>query len=83
MYVHCLDLSQVAATRTATWLPLTEYGAENAPDETLFYSLAEGRGELIMFGGIQTDVNNMRRLMQSGHVVSNMVYFLNPKKLLR
>ena len=83
MYVHCLDLSQVAATRTATWLPLTDYGVQNAPDETLFYSLVEGRGELIMFGGIQTDVNNMRRPIHSGHVVSNMVYFLNPKKLLR
>ena len=83
MYIYCLDLSGVTATKTVSWLPLTKYGIENAPEETLFYSLVQGRGELIMFGGIQTDVNNMRRPMQSSNVVSNAVYFLSCKKILR
>jgi len=83
MYIHCLDLNNVTTTRAVTWLPLTKYGVENAPEETLFYSLVLGRGELIMFGGIQTDVNNMRRPIQSSNVVSNAVYFLGCKKILR
>ena len=48
------------------------------PEETMFYSLVEGRGELIMFGGIQGDVMNMQRAMSQSKNVTSAVYYLSP-----
>jgi len=52
MDVHVLDISRVATENMAEWKPLSELQASNAPTETICCSLVEGRGELIMFGGV-------------------------------
>ena len=81
MYVHTLNISRVLSHGVVTWQPVHANTCINSPDETIFYSLVEARGELVMFGGIQVDMNNMQRGVQAAsdtQVVSNNVYFLRP-----
>lgn len=55
-----LDISEAVSARVVTWLPVkSNAGLAVAPEETILYSLVRGRGELIMFGGIQKDVSSM------------------------
>ncbi|KAK7486106.1 hypothetical protein BaRGS_00022715 [Batillaria attramentaria] len=87
MLIHVLDISQVLQSRTATWLPTQEVASPGAPDETIFYSLTEGRGELVLFGGIQKDPNSMQRINSPpnshSHIVSNGLFVITPKWLRR
>ena len=81
MYVHTLDVSRVLTEGVVTWQPVKANSCINAPEETIFYSLVEGRAELIMFGGLQMDLNSMQRGGQATtqpQTVSNNVYFLRP-----
>ncbi|XP_060066686.1 F-box only protein 42-like [Ylistrum balloti] len=81
MHLHVLDISEVIKTNTATWRPINENISLNAPEETIFYSLVEGRGELIVFGGIQRDIQSMQRGMDvKPQVVSNSLYIVSPRK---
>lgn len=72
MYV--LDISQALADDPyATWLPwksteLSSYG----PEETILYTLVPGKGELIMFGGIQKDGNVLNCLNCLSNCISNV-----------
>merc|ERR1719481_1440898 len=52
MDVHVLDISCVLSGHTAKWKELSELQASNAPIETICCSLVEGRGELVLFGGV-------------------------------
>lgn len=55
-----LDISEAISGHVVTWLPVkSNAGLAVAPEETILYSLVRGRGELIMFGGIQKDVSSM------------------------
>ena len=86
MYMHVLDISAAVSGRCVTWIPLNPNCDDNAPEETIFYSLIEGRGELIMFGGIQTstDLGSMQRgLDVKQQTVSNSVHFLTTEHVLR
>lgn len=79
MLMHVLDISNVVETATVTWNPIRDAVPANVPDETIFYSLVEGRGELIMFGGIQRDMNSMQRggdIKNQCHTVSNNIQLL-------
>lgn len=81
MQLHVLDISNVVSHCEVTWRPVIETFSTEAPDETTLYSLVEGRGELIMFGGIQRDVQSMQRGMDlKAHLVSNILYILSPQK---
>ena len=85
MYIHLLDVSKALEHKSVTWLPIADYPLYEAPEETIFYSLVHGRGELILFGGIQTDLNSMQRgLTFSGNsqVVKNTTHFLKAVKSL-
>ena len=83
MYVHVLDVSHAISDLTVSWLPIAEHSGVGAPEETIFYSLVEGRGELVMFGGIQTDLNGMQRgLNVNLQFVSNDTHFLEAPKSL-
>ncbi len=83
MYVHMLDVSEAVTKGIVWWLPLTDDCTGVPPEETIFYSLICGRGEMILFGGIQTDLNSMQRGMNvKSQVVSNNVHFLRSKKTL-
>lgn len=80
MHLHVLDIAEVVQGHV-TWRPIDESFSIDAPDETIFYSLSEGRGELIMFGGIQRDIQSMQRGVDlKSHLVSNILYILSPLK---
>jgi F-box protein 42 len=82
IHLHVLDITDIVQSRTATWQSVKENPSLEAPEETIFYSLVEGRGELVMFGGIQRDIQSMQRGMDvKSHVVSNNLYILSPPKL--
>ena len=58
--------------------------AGEAPEETILYSLVHGRGEIIMFGGIQTDANTMQMGMNiPPQVVSNNLHFIKAQYQFR
>jgi len=50
--LHILDLSSVVSGKKAKWLTLNDNVLDFAPEETVFYTISEGRGELILFGGL-------------------------------
>merc|ERR1712226_1810306 len=54
---HLLDISQAVDSHWVEWLPLPHTSLPNAPQESILYTLVLGRTELIMFGGLQKDVN--------------------------
>ncbi|KAG5900702.1 hypothetical protein JTB14_038220 [Gonioctena quinquepunctata] len=55
--IYVLDISQVLkGANVATWLP--PKNLKNGPEETILYTLVEGKSELIMFGGIQKEANS-------------------------
>lgn len=76
MYIHRLDLSQVVSDLKVTWKPLCDTYIGQAAEETQFYSLIAGRGELIMFGGILHEFKNSsslgrcNRISREVHIVS-------------
>lgn len=76
MCIYVLDISSACTVGKVHWQPLqqvTSYG----PEEIILYSLVLGRGEIIMFGGIQKYLSSRQ---QEGEclpeVVSNAIYFL-------
>ena len=86
MCVHVIDISQAVELGRVTWLPIRGVNLTNSPDEATFYSLVEGRGELMMFGGIRGDARNLQRGSSTlqPQAVSSDVNFLSftPKHLL-
>jgi hypothetical protein len=64
MAMYVLDISEVLSHKRATWLPPRTPPANQdaaAPEITVLYSLVLGMSELIMFGGIEKDeqeINN-------------------------
>ncbi|XP_059475817.1 F-box only protein 42-like [Neocloeon triangulifer] len=56
MAMYVLDISEVLSHKRATWLP-PKVSAEphHAPESTVLYSLVLGMSELIMFGGVEKD----------------------------
>ena len=83
MYIHTLDLSSVISDHKVFWLPI-KVNQGIVPEETIFYSLHSGRGELVMFGGIQADLTSMQRgVTVDKQVVTNKVYLLKPKVKVR
>ena len=79
MSVYVLDFSQALESGSVTWLPVQGTDLPGAPEETIFYSLVEGRGELVMFGGIRGDARNLQRgnTPNQQKAVSNDVLFLS------
>ncbi|CAH1774099.1 unnamed protein product [Owenia fusiformis] len=84
MHLYVLDISTVLTEGCVTWQPIREDVDSDAPEETIFYSIVEGRGELIVFGGIQTDLNTMsnRGYSSEPQIVTNHVYFIGSKKFM-
>ncbi|XP_014780877.1 F-box only protein 42 [Octopus bimaculoides] len=77
MHVHNLDISKAITEKTVTWREVHENISDCIPEEAILYSLVEGRGELIMFGGIQRDINTMQRGIHIRPRVSNNLYVLS------
>lgn len=80
MYIHVLDISDVVRTKTVTWQPLGHSEPADMPEETIFYTLVEGRGELVLFGGINKDIQSIQKDFGiKSHLVTKRLYFLKPE----
>lgn len=79
MVLHVLDISHVLESKTVSWQELKFDNMEGAPEETLFYSLVEGRGEILMFGGIERDIQSLQRGYGiKSHTVNSTLHILKP-----
>ena len=78
MCIHRLNIGNVLTANTISWLPSITHDVQNAPEERLFYSLVEGWGELLLFGGIRSDSHSAQlgRTTQTAQTASHNVYFL-------
>lgn len=75
--IYVLDLSEIYNSKPkATWLPAKNLN--NGPEETILYSLVEGKSELIMFGGIQKDANSVVLTTNNSFnsQISNSLHFI-------
>uniref|UniRef100_A0A6P7FJY5 F-box only protein 42 n=1 Tax=Diabrotica virgifera virgifera TaxID=50390 RepID=A0A6P7FJY5_DIAVI len=73
--VYTLDISKVLNDPpTATWIP--PKNIKNGPEETILYTLVEGKSELIMFGGIQKDANSIGFSKNMNNQISNSLHFI-------
>ncbi|XP_064461049.1 F-box only protein 42-like [Ornithodoros turicata] len=82
MHLYVLDVSRVTDSAEASWLPLQQRHrpSPSTVEEVILYSLVLGRGELILFGGIQRDsVNRPEDADTVQEVVSSSVYFVTCK----
>ena len=82
MYLHRLDVTQAISDLTVSWQELCEQYQGSAPEETIFYSLVAGRGELIFFGGILCDLKTMS-LAGSFQSVCNSVHIVTFPRTLK
>lgn len=77
-----LDISKAISDHYVEWLSFWSNNSLETPEMAILYSLVEGRGELIMFGGIQKDVSNMNNVhrgqVTENDSVTNALYFLTP-----
>ncbi|XP_060516603.1 F-box only protein 42 [Cylas formicarius] len=79
MYV--LDISQVLSkSPVAIWLP--PKGVKNGPEETILYTLVEGKSELIMFGGIQKDANSLLTVNISSQISNSLHFITSPSYVI-
>lgn len=81
--IFVLDISNVNSEEcSATWMQNDKnIISKEAPEETILYSLVAGKGELIMFGGIQRDATScMLNIASTTEQVSNTLHFIRAPK---
>ena len=84
MFLHALDISRAISDEEVRWHAVGADFSGVPPEEKIFYSLIHARGELVMFGGIKTDVNTMQRgVHPTGQLASNTTHFIKAKPKLR
>lgn len=82
MTMFVLDISHVLTDECyVEWLPPKSHNALNGePEERVLYTLIAGKGELIMFGGIQKDATSITsqalRSSNISNLVSNSLHFI-------
>lgn len=82
--IYVLDLSHVLDDEPyVTWLPVKNDGVlSEGPEETILYSLVEGKSELIMFGGIQNDASSLAYTTNLKNQVCNSLHFITAPKYI-
>lgn len=80
--IYVLDISHALDEKPyVTWLPMKNTSiVSEGPEETILYSLVEGKSELIMFGGIQKDPGSLALTTNLESQVSNSVHFITAPK---
>jgi F-box protein 42 len=75
MTMFVMDISHVLTDDCyVEWLPVKPCSAVNGePEEKILYTLIAGKGELIMFGGIQKDATSITSQAQISSNVTNTV----------
>jgi F-box protein 42 len=86
MFLHVLDIGDAILEGVVTWLPVSECPCEamETSEEVLFYSLVEGRGELLMFGGLRTDPQGITRssLYPNTVTITNDLFIFLPERII-
>lgn len=73
--IYVLDISQLLKDKpVATWMP--PKNVKSGPEETILYTLVEGKSELIMFGGIQKEANSLGYALNLSSQISNSLHFI-------
>lgn len=81
MCMYVLDIS-TALEGYVTWRTLKNQSL-SAPEEIILYSLVLGKGELIMFGGIQKDLNSQLQDDNTvPEIVSNCLHFMTAERFV-
>lgn len=75
MTMFVLDISHILTDECyVEWLPPKPHNASNGePEEKILYTLTAGKGELIMFGGVQKDATAITSQAQLSSNVTNTV----------
>ena len=83
-----MSCSKAISDHEVEWIQFWANESINSPEVAILYSLVEGRGELIMFGGIRRqpkppeerlpNANRENSDTPDNDSVSNALYFLNP-----
>lgn len=82
MCLYVLDISQAVSNGHVSWRMIKKQSPA-APEEIILYSLVLGKGELIMFGGIQKDLNSRQQVGESvPEVVSNSLHFMTAERFV-
>ena len=84
MRLYVLDIGHVVHTLAACWLDLGDVELPGAPDETIMFSMIQGHGELVLFGGIERMQTSMQRFNSqpdhnSSGTVTSCAYVLQPE----
>lgn len=83
MALHILDISKILEHGAASWQTLNFEMMVGAPVETIFYTLIEGRGEILMFGGKEKDMHALQRGQGTqSHTMNNALFVLSPVQQL-
>lgn len=82
--MYLLDISHALDEKPyVSWVPLKNDGVlSQGPEETVLYTLVEGKAELIMFGGIQKDPASLVCTTNLSNQVSNSLHFITAPKYI-
>ncbi|CAL1301076.1 unnamed protein product [Larinioides sclopetarius] len=81
MCLYVLDISTVF-DGFVTWRAVKNQ-SPSAPEEIILYSLVLGKGEVIMFGGIQKDLNSSEQEGETvPEIVSNSLHFMTAERFV-
>lgn len=82
--IYVLDLSHALDKEPyVTWLPVKKDCVfTEGPEETILYTLVEGKSELIMFGGIQKDPSSLACTTNLSNQVSNSLHFITAPRYI-
>lgn len=82
MCLYVMDIETLVEECRVTWIP-PQFPSSSDLEEIILYSLVLGRGELIMFGGIQKDVNSYAAEHEKvPQTVSNSLHFISAFKYI-
>jgi F-box protein 42 len=80
MSLCLLDISEALTKNKVRWLPPNDAvtNGRGSPEEVVLYSIVHGRGELIVFGGVQKFIATQSTTNSPGgpNIVSSAVYFI-------
>lgn len=87
MSLCLLEISEALSKYRVRWLPPNDSftNGRGSPEEAVLYSIVHGRGELIVFGGVQKFIATQATTNSPGgpNIVSNAVYFIQaPKSII-
>ncbi|XP_054708039.1 F-box only protein 42-like [Uloborus diversus] len=82
MCMYVLDVGAALGEGRVAWRPLGRQ-SPCAPEEIILYSLVLGKGELVMFGGIQKDLHSGQQEGETvPEVVSNSLHFMEAQRFV-